>query len=275
MDIESLKNQAKEIRRLILQTTTAAGSGHPTSSLSATDLMTVLFFGGFFNTDLDNPKNPENDRLIFSKGHASPLFYSLYTAKGKLSYEELMTFRQFDSRIEGHPTIRFEYTEVPTGSLGQGLGVGVGMAINSKYEAKRGSKEYSTFVLLGDSEVAEGSVWEAAGLASYYKLNNLVGILDINRLGQRGQTMLGWDVETYKARFEAFGWETFAVDGHDVEAIYNIFEQVRQSGVEKPKMILAKTKKGAGISFLEDKEGWHGKTLNQTELKLALAELED
>jgi transketolase len=273
--ILELKQKALEIRRLILECTTAAGSGHPTSSLSATDLLTALFFGGFFQADLNNPKDPTNDRLIFSKGHASPLFYSLYTAKGALSYEKLMTLRQFDSNIEGHPTMRFEYTEVPTGSLGQGLGVGVGMAINSQFEAKKGNRKYNTFVLLGDSEVAEGSIWEAAQLASYHQLDNLVAILDINRLGQRGETMLGWDLQTYKARFEAFGWQTLVVDGQDMEEVVDAFGQIKNSSNNQPKIILAKTKKGAGISFLEDKEGWHGKALSPEELKLALEELND
>lgn len=270
---QNLDELAKLIRYNILISTTAAGTGHPTSSLSATDLMTSLFFNGYFKTDLDNPKNPENDRLIFSKGHASPLLYSLYSVAGKISQAELLTLRKFNSRLEGHPTIDFEYTEAATGSLGQGLGVGVGLALNSKMEAKKGKREYKTYVLLGDSEVAEGSVWESMQLASFYKLNNLVAIIDVNRLGQRGQTMEGWDTNNYKLKCEAFGCETWVVDGQNLAEINTVFDQIMASTSDKPKAIVAKTKKGAGISFLEDVDGWHGKTLDKEQLELALKEL--
>src|ERR1051326_1418568 len=196
----NLPELAKLIRYWSLVSTTEAGSGHPTSSLSAADLMTVLMFGspseasakagGFYRFDLDHPEFENNDRLIFSKGHASPLFYSLYKAAGKVSDEEMLSLRKFGSKLEGHPTMEFPYTEVPTGSLGQGLSVGVGMALNAKFD----KLSYRTYVLMGDSEVAEGSIWEAAAAASFYKLNNLVGILDVNRLGQSRETMLGHDV---------------------------------------------------------------------------------
>lgn len=271
---QNLAELAKLVRYNILISTTTAGTGHPTSSLSATDLMTSLFFNGYFKTDLDNPKNPENDRLIFSKGHASPLLYALYAAAGKISQSELLTLRKFGSKLEGHPTMDFAYTEAATGSLGQGLGVGVGMALNSKMEAKKGKLEYKTFVLMGDSEVAEGSVWESMQVASHYKLNNLVAIIDVNRLGQRGETMEGWDTDNYKSKCEAFGCETWVVDGNDIEAVNKVFDEIMVSTSDKPKAIVAKTKKGAGISFLADADGWHGKALNQDQLEAALTELD-
>jgi transketolase len=266
---ETLQDIARLVRHHIITSTTAAGSGHPTSSLSAADLMTVLMFDGFFSANLDNPANPENDRLIFSKGHAAPLLYSLYTVLGKISYEKLLTLRQFYSTLEGHPTMRWEYTEAATGSLGQGLGVGLGMALAAQID----NKDYKTFVLLGDSEMAEGSVWEAMMVAANYKAKNLVAIVDINRLGQRGETMFGHDLENYKAKCEAFGWETWTVDGHDINAIQHAFAQIKDSTSAKPKVILAETLKGKGISFIEDKDGWHGKALSQEESVKALKEL--
>ncbi len=268
MKNKELKNIAKLLRYYILSSTTVAGSGHPTSSLSAVEIMTALFFNGFFRTDLVDPNNKNNDRLIFSKGHAAPLLYSLYTVLGVLSEKELLTLRKFDSKLEGHPTLNFKYTEAATGSLGQGLSIGVGTALNAKID----SLNYKTYVLLGDSEIAEGSVWEAVQLASYYKLNNLVAIIDINSLGQRGKTMLAYDLKTYKKRFKSFGWKTFIVDGKNICQLKKVFARATKEK-NKPVCILAKTKKGQGISFLENKENWHGKTLNENELKSALKEL--
>jgi transketolase len=258
------------IRYYILAATTEAGSGHPTSSLSATELMTALLFGGFFRFDVNRPEHPNNDRLIFSKGHASPLFYALWTAAGKLPGEELIkTYRKFGSPLEGHPTVSFPYTEAATGSLGQGLSIGLGMALNAKYLDKL---PYLTYVLLGDSEMAEGSQWEAIQLAAHYELDNLVGILDVNRLGQRGETMYGHDLQAYGQRLAAFGWETILVDGHNFAEILPAYQQAALvSG--KPVMIIARTIKGKGVSFLEDKNGWHGKTLNREEYERALPEL--
>jgi transketolase len=233
--ISELKKLAVKTREYILKSTTAAGTGHPSSSLSATDLMVAMMFGGFFKADLDDTKNPENDRLIFSKGHTSPLFYSLYATAGKVSEEELMTLRKFGSRLEGHPTVEFPYTEVATGSLGQGLGVGVGYAIDAKMQAgnwqnqpklSKKLREYRTFVLLGDSEMAEGSVWEAMQLAAHYKLDNLVAVLDANRLGQRGETMYGHDVADYQLKAESFGWKTLVIDGHDMEEIVEAYKKI-------------------------------------------------
>ncbi len=267
--MNDLGSIAKLIRYYILASTTEAGSGHPTSSLSAADLMTVLLFGGFFRFDLEEPGNPNNDRLVFSKGHASPLFYALWVAAGKVTEQELLTMRKFGSRLEGHPTVAFPYTEASTGSLGQGLSIGLGMALNAKYVDKL---PYRVFVLLGDSEMAEGSQWEAIQLAAHYKLNNLVGILDVNRLGQRGETMYGHDVDAYKKRISAFGWKTEVIDGHNLEQIIEAYRKALRSK-DRPVMIIAKTIKGKGVSFIEDKNGWHGKTLNHEQYEEALKEL--
>src|SRR3990167_3002424 len=238
-DIAKLEKLAKLVRYYILRMTTKAGSGHPTSSLSATDLMVALFFN-HLRFDLENPQNSANDRVIFSKGHASPLLYALYAAAGVLTEKELDGYRKFESPLEGHPTPRFKYVDVATGSLGQGLSIGLGMAIalraqnqKSKIPTKsrlasggKNQKSPKVYVLMGDSEFAEGSVWEAVEIASYYKLGNLVGILDVNRLGQSGETMLGWDVEKYKARVEAFGWQANIIDGHDLKVITDAFDDL-------------------------------------------------
>ncbi len=271
--MRKLKRLAALIRHHILTSSTAAGSGHLTSSLSATDLMTVLFFGGlpgqgFFKFDVKNPENPNNDRLIFSKGHASPLFYALWAAAGAFDKKELNTFRKFGSRLEGHPSMEFPFTEVPTGSLGQGLSVGLGMGLAAKLDRL----PFKTYVLLGDSEMAEGSVWEAIQVAAFYKLDNLVGILDVNRLGQSRETMYGHRVAAYKKRVSAFGWEVIVIDGHSLPEIKAAFgKAARARG--KPVMIIAKTFKGKGVSFIENKEGWHGKVLKHDELLTALPEL--
>ena len=260
----------KLMRYWILTSSTAAGSGHPTSSLSGVELMATLFFDGFFCYDIKNPENPNNDRLIFSKGHASPLFYSLWAAiaGSGISEAELKTFRRFTSRLEGHPTLKLPYTEAATGSLGQGLSVGVGMALNAKYD----KLDYKTYVLLGDSEMAEGSNWEAMQVAAYYQLNNLIGIIDVNRLGQRGETMPGHDVKDFEAKAKAFGWEAVVVDGHNLKQISKAFTKTLKVK-NKPVMIIAKTLKGKGVSFLENKDGWHGKALAEDDWHKAVEEL--
>lgn len=266
--MKNLAEIARLLRYYILAATTQAGSGHPTTCLSSVELMTGLLFGGFFRFDSDNPDNPNNDRLIFSKGHAAPLLYSLWTVAGKLSETELLTLRKFGSSLEGHPTKSFPYAEAATGSLGQGLSIGAGMAINGKYIDRL---PYKVFVLLGDSEMAEGSVWEAIQLAAYYKLNNLIGIIDVNRLGQRGETMYGHDLEAYSKRISSFGWKTICIDGHNFDEIFKAYEEAINSDI--PAMIIAKTIKGKGISFLEDREGKHGVALTEDEFKEALKEL--
>lgn len=266
VDIEKL---ARLVRYFILVSTTEAGSGHVTSSLSATDLMASLLFSGIFRFDADRPDHPNNDRLIFSKGHASPLFYALWAAAGKVTEQELMTLRKFGSSLEGHPTTAFRYTEASTGSLGQGLSIGLGMALNAKYIDKL---PYRTYVLLGDSEMSEGSVWETIQLASHYRLDNLTGILDVNRLGQRGETMYGHDLSAYAKRVSSFGWETLLVDGHSITDIMSAYKKVLMVK-DRPVMIIARTIKGKGVSFIEDKDGWHGKALDREELAMALQEL--
>ena len=263
-----LKRLATLIRHHILTSSSAAGSGHPTSSLSAADLMTALFFGGFFKFDVKHPRYHNNDRLIFSKGHASPLFYALWAVAGGFHSRELKNFRKFSSRLEGHPSMDFPFTEVPTGSLGQGLSVGLGMALS----AKRDGLPYKTYVLLGDSEMAEGSVWEAMQVAAYYKADNLVGIIDVNRLGQSRETMHGHNVQAYARKCKAFGWEAVIIDGHSFVEITAAFTKAKRAK-GKPTMIIAKTFKGRGVSFIENKEGWHGKTLKHEELEKALLEL--
>lgn len=274
MDMQSqgrkplLEALARRIRRDILISTTVAGSGHPTSCLSAVELLTVLMFGGVFRADLSRPSNPTNDRLIFSKGHAAPLLYAVYGAAGKVSEKELKTLRKFGSRLEGHPMPVFPYTEVPTGSLGQGLSAGVGMAIAAKLDRL----PYRSFVLLGDSEVSEGSVWEAVQLASFRKLDNLIAILDASRLGQSGPTMVGHNVNVHARRFAAFGWNAIVVDGHDLKAIQRAY-RFALARKRQPSVLIAKTIKGKGVSFLENRQGWHGKALSRGELVRALKEL--
>ncbi|MFZ0134907.1 MAG: transketolase, partial [Desulfobacterales bacterium] len=270
-DVHSLQEIARTVRYLILKTTTAAGSGHPTSSLSATDLMCGLMFGGTYRYDLERPGHPNNDRLIFSKGHASPLLYALWVMTGKVTEREAMTLRQFGSPFEGHPTHTFHYAEAATGSLGQGLSIGLGMALNAKYID---SLPYRTYVLLGDSEMTEGSQWEALQLARHYRLDNLVGVLDVNRLGQRGETLYGHDLDAYRRRIEAFGWQTRVIDGHDMQQVLAAFRPEDREP-DRPLMIIAHTVKGKGVSFLEDKDGWHGKTLDEDQLAAALGELGD
>jgi len=267
MNNDRLTQIAKRLRYEILVATTKAGSGHPTSCLSSVELMTALFFNGTFRANLDEPNFPNNDRLIFSKGHAAPLLYALYLIAGKITQEDFYQLRQLNSNLEGHPTMNFPYTEVPTGSLGQGLSVGVGMAINAKYLDKL---PYKTYVLLGDSELAEGSNYEAMQLASFYQLNNLIAIVDVNRLGQRGQTMIGHDMTQYQERWQSFGWNTQVVgNGHDFNQLNQALGNITNSNNE-PTVILARTYKGAGIDFLQDQPGWHGKVLNQEQLKTAI-----
>lgn len=259
---------AQQLRVDSIRCTTAAGSGHPTSSMSAADLMAVLMCS-YLRYDFDNPKLPNNDHLIFSKGHASPLLYSMYKAAGAITDEELMTLRKFGSRIEGHPVPVLPWVDVATGSLGQGLPIGVGIALCGKYLDKL---PYHIWVLLGDSEMAEGSIWEAFDHATHYKLDNMVAILDCNRLGQRGETELGWNTAAYEARAKGFGWNAIVIDGHNYDEINSAFAQASQPN-GTPTVIIAKTMKGKGVSFLENKEGWHGKALNQQQEEQALSEL--
>jgi transketolase len=236
-----------------------AGSGHPTSGMSGADLMAVLL-AKYLRYDFDNPKDPANDRLVFSKGHASTLLYAMYKAAGVISDEELLTYRQFSSIFEGHPTPRIPWVDVATGSLGQGLPYGVGMALAGKRLDKTAMRAW---VLVGDSEMAEGSQWEAFEHAAYYELDNIVAILDINRLGQRGETMQGSDLDSYANRARAFGWHTIEIDGHDFEAIDQAYGEAIAS--DRPVAIVAHTIKGKGVKAVENKNGWHGKALDDPE----------
>ena len=245
-----------------------AGSGHPTSSMSAADLAAVLL-AAHFRYDFDNPRDPRNDRLVFSKGHASPLVYGIFRAAGALAEDEFMTYRQFGSRLEGHPVPVLPWVDVATGSLGQGLPIGVGMGLAGK---RLNRLPFRVWVICGDSEMAEGSMWEAAEHAAFYELDNLTAIVDVNRLGQRGETMHGWDLGSYTRRFEAFGWHAIEIDGHDVEQIYAAYREA-ESTTGKPTAIVAKTVKGKGYSGVEDQGGWHGKAITQDEAEAALAEL--
>ncbi len=264
-----LEQKATNLRIHSIISTSEAGSGHPTTCLSAADIVSALFFHAM-RYDCADAKNPNNDRFILSKGHAAPLLYAAYAEAGIIPVDDLLTLRQIDSILEGHPTPRFDWTEVATGSLGQGLSLGLGMALNGKYLDK---SDYRVYVLLGDGETAEGGVWEAAALASHYQLNNLIGIVDVNALGQSQRTMYAFDIDTYCRRFEAFGWQTIGIDGHDFDEILPALEKAKAS-TDKPTMIVAKTFKGKGVSFLENEDNWHGKAVAKGEqLDKALAEL--
>ncbi len=270
VDLALAAELAQQLRVDSIRSSTSAGSGHPTSSMSAADLMAVLV-GRHLRYDWDDPRNAANDHLIFSKGHASPLLYSIYKAVGVVSDEELMTrYRRFGSRLEGHPTPALPWVDVATGSLGQGLPDAVGVALAGKYLDEL---PYRVWVLCGDSEMAEGSIWEALDKASYYKLANLIAIIDINRLGQRGPTELSWDLDSYAARAAAFGARVFVIDGHDLAAIDQALAEAGDLSGHQPSVIVARTRKGRGFSEVEDREGWHGKPLPEHMAERAVVEL--
>ncbi len=270
VDLALAAELGQQLRVDSIRSSTSAGSGHPTSSMSAADLLAVLV-SRHLRYDWDNPDHPGNDHLIFSKGHASPLLYSIYKAVGVVSDEELMTgYRRFGSRLEGHPTPVLPWVDVATGSLGQGLPDGVGVALAGKYVDEL---PYRVWVLCGDSEMAEGSIWEALDKASHYKLSNLIAIVDINRLGQRGPTELSWDLDAYSRRATAFGARVFTVDGHDLAAIDQVIAQAGDLSTEEPTVILARTLKGRGFSEVEDRENWHGKPLPPEMAERAVIEL--
>ncbi|HEY3943597.1 MAG TPA: transketolase [Solirubrobacteraceae bacterium] len=251
---------AQQLRVDSVRASAAAGSGHPTSSMSAAELMAVLL-DGHLKLDYSRPNDPHRDHLIFSKGHASPLYYSILKAVGAIDDEELLSFRKFGSRLEGHPTPRIPPTDVATGSLGQGLPVGVGLAITGKSLDRL---PYRVWVLCGDSELAEGSIWEAFQHAGWSGLDNLIAIVDVNRLGQTRETMLGWDLAGYAARASAFGWHAIEIDGHDIDAIEAAYEEAERT-TGRPTVILARTLKGKGVRAVEDKNGFHGKPLADPE----------
>jgi transketolase len=269
-DLDAVAELAAQLRVDSIRSSTSAGSGHPTSSMSAADLIAVLA-ARHLRYDWEHPHAAANDHLVFSKGHASPLLYSLFKAVGVVSDEELMTgYRRFGQRLEGHPTPVLPWVDLATGSLGQGLPDGVGIALSAK---SLEHLDFRVFVLCGDSELAEGSIWEALDKASYYKLSNLIVMADINRLGQRGPTDLGWDLDVYDRRFAAFGARTVVIDGHDLAAIDTAFARAAQMSGDGPTAILAKTIKGRGFSEVEDKEGWHGKPFPPDMAARAIKEL--
>ncbi len=265
--ISSLHNIATQLRIDSIEATTAAGSGHPTSSMSAAEIMATLFFS-VMKLDPKNPKAPGNDRFVLSKGHAAPVLYSTWAELGLFTREHLLTLRRIDSDLEGHPTPELPFVAVPTGSLGQGLPVGLGMALSARLTGNPAR----TYVLMGDGESAEGSVWEAAEIASHDNVDNLCAIVDVNRLGQSQPTMLQHDMETYRQRWSAFGWNAIVVDGHNVAQLLEAFENAAQTK-GRPTVLLARTLKGKGVSFIEDKNGWHGKPLNKDDAAKALPEL--
>jgi transketolase len=266
--IPALTNIATQLRIDSARSTTQAGSGHPTSCFSMADIMSALFFAEM-RFDPKNPHNPDADRFILSKGHAAPILYAAWAAAGAFDRSELLTLRQLGSDLEGHPTPRLPFVDVATGSLGQGICAAIGSALN----ARRVHSGYRTYVLLGDGESAEGSVWEAANVASRDRLDNLCGITDVNRLGQSQPTMWQHDMAQFERRWQAFGWNTIVIDGHDIAAILDAFDTARATS-GRPTMILARTEKGKGVSFTEGKDNWHGKAFKKEELDKALAELQ-
>jgi len=266
--IATLNHRAARLRILSVRATTEAGSGHPTSCCSAADVVAVLFFAVMRFAPHD-PKHPNNDRFVLSKGHAAPLLYAAWAEAGAFNPDDLLRLRTLESDLEGHPTPRLNFVDVATGSLGQGLNAGIGLALNARLDRSG----YRTYVLMGDGETMEGSTWEAAEAARHFQLDNLCAIVDVNRLGQSDPTMLQHDMEAYRARWSAFGWHAIVVDGHDTTALLNAFEQAAKT-TGKPTVLLARTLKGKGVSFAEDKPDWHGKAFKKgEEADAALAEL--
>jgi transketolase len=266
--IPALKNIAAQLRIDSARSTTQAGSGHPTSCFSMADLMAALFFAEM-RFDPKSPHDPDADRFILSKGHAAPILYAAWAEAGAFDRSELLKLRELGSDLEGHPTPRLPFVDVATGSLGQGVCAAIGSALN----ARRITSDYRTYVLLGDGESAEGSVWEAANIGGRDGLDNLCGITDVNRLGQSQHTMWEHDMGQFERRWTAFGWHAIVIDGHDLSAILAAFDEARATK-GKPTMILARTFKGKGVSFTENKDNWHGKALKKDELAKAVAELE-
>ena len=267
--IPALQNIATQLRIDSIRSTTAAGSGHPTTCMSAAEIVASVFFAEM-RYDAADPRNPYNDRFVLSKGHAAPILYAAWAEAGLFPREELLKLRQIGSDLEGHPTPRLSFVDVATGSLGQGICAAVGIALN----ARRIKADYRTYVLLGDGEMAEGSVWEAANAALHFKLDNLCGIIDVNALGQSQATQFAHDMTAIDARWTAFGWHTIVVDGHDLQALLNAYDEARRTK-GRPTMILARTFKGKGVSFVEGQDAWHGKPLKKgEEADKAIAELE-
>lgn len=267
--LKVLQEKTTRLRIDSVRATTEAGSGHPTSCASAAEIMSVLFYS-VMRYDPHDPRKPGSDVFVLSKGHAAPILYAAWAEAGAFPREKLLTLRKIDSDLEGHPTTLLPFVDVATGSLGQGLSVGIGIALHAKQNDYSGQR---VFVLMGDGESAEGSVWEAAQWAALRNLSNLCAIIDINRLGQSQPTMLQWDLETYKARWEAFGWQTLLVDGHSIPDLIAAFETAARPA-DRPTIILARTLKGKGLVGIEGLEGWHGKVLDKPAAAKVIAELE-
>ncbi len=263
-DVEAWRELGQQFRVDSIRAAAAAKSGHPSSGMSAADLMAVLV-AKYLRYDFDNPDDLRNDKLVFSKGHASTLLYAIFRAAGAIDDEEFLTYRQHGSRLEGHPTPVIPWVDVATGSLGQGLPIGVGMALGAKYLDRMPTH---VWVLHGDSEMAEGSVWEAFEHASHYQLDNLTAILDVNRLGQRGETMVGWNTAVYVKRAEAFGWHAIEIDGHNVEEIDRAYAEALETEGQ-PTVVVARTVKGKGVAAIENKPGFHGKALDDPDAAIA------
>jgi transketolase len=268
MDTNGWREFAAQLRVDSIRSTTAAGSGHPTSSMSAADLVAVLF-ADHLRTDVADPRSTAGDRFVLSKGHAAPVLYAAFKAIGAITDEQLRSLRKMGSPVQGHPAPLPEmpWVDVATGSLGQGMPIGLGMALAMRLDGAPGR----VWCLMGDSETAEGSVWEAMADASHHEVDNLIGIIDMNRLGQRGPTMLEWNGDAYASRARSFGWLTLEIDGHDVDAIDEAYSAAEAA--DGPVMIVARTEKGHGVSFLADQDGWHGKALDAAQAEQAIAEL--
>jgi transketolase len=271
-NIDELKARAKTIREDILRMTTEAGSGHPSSSLSATEVVTALYFGGFLRHDPKNPHWPDRDRFILSKGHAAPVLYAALAEAGYFPHDWIMTLRKLGSPLEGHPNMtKLAGVEASTGSLGQGLSIGVGHALAARID----KKDYHTYVMTGDGELGEGQVWEAAAAAAKYKLDNLTVIVDRNHYQQTGAAEDVLDMDPIDGKFGACGWQTFAVQGNDMEMVVKTLERVR-AFKGQPTCILSLTRKGQGILKLLTKlgdENFHGKPVPRKYLDEALAEI--
>lgn len=265
--IDRIREKARRLGIISMMSTTAAGSGHPTSCLSAAELVSSIFFHAM-KFDPRNPNGPESDRFVLSKGHAAPLLYAALAEAGVFPLSRVMTLREFSSELEGHPTPRVPGVDAATGSLGQGLSVGIGLAIG----AKMNKLDTRVYVLLGDGELAEGSVWEGAEFAGHYGIDSLIAVADINALGQSERTMYKHDMEVYRKKFESEGWDVQVIDGHDVEAIVAALDRAKLAK-GRPQAIVAETIKGHGVSFLADKDGWHGKALSKEQLAKAVAEM--
>jgi len=265
--IETIREKARLLRIHSMRMTTAAGSGHPTSCLSCAELMAGVFFHAM-RFDPKNPNAISGDRFVLSKGHAAPILYAALAEAGVFPVSRLMTLRQLTSELEGHPTPLIPGVDAATGSLGQGLSVGAGLALG----AKTAGSSAHIYVLLGDGEMAEGNVWEAAAFAAHASITNLTAIADVNALGQSERTMYQHDMDVYRRKFEAQGWRTEIIDGHDAAAVVAALDRARAAS-DKPTAILARTEKGHGVSFLVDRDGWHGKPLSPEQLEKALAEM--